>query len=89
MVTRPTGSGQAPRRPLSGDDMADLEEQFDECDADGDWRISAAQFEQLLDNLGAEIGPAKRRARFDAINTDRDGVIDRREFMNWWSSGES
>jgi Ca2+-binding EF-hand superfamily protein len=72
------------RRPLSSDDLADLDEQFDECDADGDQRIDFTEFSQLLENLGSEVPPDRRRARFAEIDVDRDGFIDRPEFMEWW-----
>jgi len=83
MVTRhnPRRPG---RRPLSSDELADLEEQFDECDADGDQRIDLTEFSQLLDNLGSEVPPEKRRAQFDELDLDHDGAIDRGEFMEWW-----
>jgi Ca2+-binding EF-hand superfamily protein len=73
--------------PLSGDELADIEEQFDECDADGDQRIDFMEFSQLLDNLGADIPAAQRRSRFDAIDSDHNGAIDRREFTEWWRTG--
>jgi Ca2+-binding EF-hand superfamily protein len=72
------------RRPLSSDDLADVDEQFDECDADGDQRIDVTEFSQLLENLGSEVPHAQRRSRFDALDLNHDGVIDRREFMEWW-----
>jgi len=72
------------RRPLSSDDLADLDEQFDECDVDGDQRIDFIEFSQLLENLGWEVPPPQRRGQFDAIDVDRDGAIDRLEFMEWW-----
>jgi len=71
-------------RSLSSDELADLEEQFDECDADGDQRIDRTEFSQLLENLGAEVPLAQRGARFDEIDLDHDGAIDRSEFMEWW-----
>lgn len=75
------------QRPLSGDDLADLAEQFDECDVDGDQRIDFAEFSQLLENLESEVPPAQRRSRFDAIDLDHDGAISRHEFMQWWRGG--
>lgn len=72
------------RRPLSSDELADLDEQFDACDEDGDQRIDFTEFSQLLENLGSEVPPEHRRGSFDAIDTDHDGAIDRREFMDWW-----
>jgi Ca2+-binding EF-hand superfamily protein len=83
-----TGSKHNPppsaRRPLSGDDLADLDEQFDECDVDGDQRIDFIEFSQLVENLGSEVPPAQGRALFDALDVDHDGAIDRREFVEWW-----
>lgn len=75
---------QPARRPLTSDEIADLEEQFDECDADGDARITFAEFSQLLENLGSEVPPERRRSQFDVIDLDHDGAIDRAEFMEWW-----
>lgn len=72
------------RRPLTGDELADLQEQFDECDADGDGRIDFTEFSQLLENLGSEVPPERRRSQFDVIDLDHDGAIDRAEFMEWW-----
>jgi Ca2+-binding EF-hand superfamily protein len=86
-MTTPRDPGRPGKRPLTSDDLADAEEQFDECDADGDQRIDFTEYSQLLDNLGAEVPPAQRRNRFNAIDTDRDGAIDRSEFMAWWGSG--
>jgi Ca2+-binding EF-hand superfamily protein len=64
-------------------DLADLDEQFDACDADGDQRIDFTEYSQLLERLGSEVPPARRRLQFDAIDTDRDGAIGRREFSEW------
>ncbi len=71
-------------RPLSGDEIADCEEQFDTCDEDGDQRVGFAEFAQLLENLGSQIPPAQRRGQFEAIDTNHDGAIDRGEFLQWW-----
>lgn len=73
-----------PARPLSGDELADLQEQFAECDANGDGRIDFTEFAELLENLGSTVPPEKQRGHFDAIDLDRDGAIDRNEFLQWW-----
>lgn len=70
-------------RALTSDELADAQEQFDECDADGDQRIDFAEYSQLLDNLGVELPPTQRRNRFNAIDSDGDGAIDRSEFIDW------
>jgi Ca2+-binding EF-hand superfamily protein len=75
------------KRPLSSDELADLGQQFDACDADGDQRIDFTEFAQLLEDLGSELPATQRRARFDAIDTDHDGAIDRGEFTEWWRGG--
>lgn len=75
------------RRPLSADELHDLQEQFDACDADGDQRISFTEFSELLENLGSELLPEQRRSRFDEIDLDRNGLIDRDEFLHWWRAG--
>jgi len=69
---------------MTSDELADAEEMFDEFDADGDQRIDFTEFSLLLDNLGAEVPLAQRRNRFNAIDSDHDGAIDRREFLEWW-----
>ena len=66
-----------PARPLSGDELADLHEQFDECDIDGDGRVDFTEFAKLLENLGSEVPPAKQRGHFDAVRPQRqDDRVD-------------
>jgi len=88
-MTTPRDPKRPKGRPLTSDDLADAEEQFDECDADGDQRIDFTEYSQLLDNLAADVPPAKRRNCFNAIDTDRDGAIDRREFIDWWGTSRA
>ena len=71
-------------RALTSDELADAQEQFDECDTDGDQRIDFAEYSQLLDSLGVELPPIQRRNRFNAIDSDSDGAIERSEFIDWW-----
>jgi Ca2+-binding EF-hand superfamily protein len=73
-------------RPLTSDELADAEEQFDVCDLDGDQHIDFTEYSKLLDNLGADMSPAQRRNHFNTIDTNRDGAIDRKEFLRWWGS---
>jgi Ca2+-binding EF-hand superfamily protein len=88
-MTTPRNPERPKGRPLTSDDLADAEEQFDECDADGDQRIDFTEYSQLLDNLGADVPPAQRRNRFNAIDSDRDGAIDRSEFLDWWGTSRA
>ena len=72
------------KRALSGDELADLHDQFGECDADGDGCIDLAEFSRLLGCLVTNPAPQQGRAQFDEIDVDRDGVITQDEFMQWW-----
>ena len=76
-------------RPLTHEERAEVEEQFDSCDLDGDQRIDFNEYSMLMDSLGTEMAPAQRRNRFNAIDTDHDGTIDRKEFLVWWSSNRA
>lgn len=71
------------RRPLSGDDLADLEELFDEADEDGDQKIQFAEFSQLLDSLGADMEYEEMRSGFRKIDANRDGAIEFQDFVEW------
>lgn len=72
------------RRRNSGvDDVEDVAQQFDACDADRDGRILFSEYAQLVDGLGLEMSLDQRRRRFDEIDSDRDGAIDRDEFIAW------
>jgi Ca2+-binding EF-hand superfamily protein len=74
------------RRPLTADELADMDEAFGKCDADGNRQIDFAEFARLLDTLGSSSAPAQYRLRFNSIDLNHDGVIDRTEFLNWWRS---
>lgn len=71
------------RRPVAPVEMTDVDDQFDECDVDGDERIDFTEFSALLDRLGSEVPVRMRRRRFNDIDVNRDGRIDRREFFEW------
>jgi Ca2+-binding EF-hand superfamily protein len=71
---------------VNGLESADLDEQFEACDANGDQRIDFTEYSELLEELGSDIPPAQRRLRFDAIDLDRDGAINRQEFLDWLSA---
>ena len=71
------------RRFLSGDELADLEELFDEVDEDGDHRIQFAEFSQLLDDLGTDMEYEEMRNGFRRIDRNQDGAIEFKEFVEW------
>lgn len=71
-------------RPLSAGEQEELFEAFGACDADGNGRIGFLEFSELLRELGSEEVEAQHLRQFEAIDTDRDGHIDRHEFLRWW-----
>jgi Ca2+-binding EF-hand superfamily protein len=82
MATQGNPHGPA-KRSLSGDELADLEELFDEIDEDGDQRIQFTGFSQLLEDLGADMEYEEQRAGFRKIDRDHDGAVDFTDFVDW------
>lgn len=65
-------SHQPKSRPLSGDELADLEEQFDECDADGERRGDIKTHTQAPQGRICEID---RERSFGRIETNDGRLI--------------
>jgi calmodulin len=71
------------------EELLDLAEHFGQVDADGDRRITFAEFSTLVENLSSDdddeaLSLEERRIGFQEIDTDRDGAIDFHEFVAWW-----
>ncbi|RPI15322.1 MAG: EF-hand domain-containing protein [Lysobacterales bacterium] len=71
---------------LSRDRIAELREDFDFNDSNGDGRIEYAEFVALLENLEADMSEAEARLGFAEIDVDEDGSIDFDEFVRWWTT---
>ena len=65
--------------------LRELGEDFEFADDDHDGYIDFAEFSALLDGLGAEMSGTDLRIGFQEIDTDRDGRINRQEFIAWWT----
>lgn len=65
-------------------DPEELRETFDHFDSDSNGRIDRAEFNRLLDALGAGMSPAEADTGFDAIDSDHSGAISFAEFEAWW-----
>lgn len=67
-------------------DPSELRETFEYFDRDHNGTIDRDEFTQLLDALGAEMSAEEASIGFEIIDADGNGVIEFREFLDWWSS---
>ena len=70
-----------------GDQIGDIEELFDQADADNDDAISLPEFRTLM--LGLETGTraSSLDATFGKVDSNHDGHISFAEFRTWWLHG--
>lgn len=66
--------------------LAELLEDFEYFDADGDGLMQFEEFERFMDGIGADMTSEECRIGFLEIDTDRDGAIEFEEFLDWWTS---
>jgi calmodulin len=71
---------------LTGDQIAELREDFESFDTDGDGLMEFGEFVGFMDGIEADMSNEECRVGFAEIDSDRDGVIEFDEFVNWWHS---
>ena len=64
----------------------ELIQEFAAADRDNDGRIDFGEFRLLLEGLDAAMSTEEMRIGFGEVDADRDGLIDCREFVDWWTS---
>ena len=64
----------------------ELIQQFAAADRDNDGRIDFGEFRLLLEGLEAGMSIEEMQIGFGEVDTNRDGLIDCREFTDWWTS---
>jgi Ca2+-binding EF-hand superfamily protein len=69
---------------LSTDQLAELRQNFDNVDGNGDGWIVTAEFVELLQSLDEELSRDECLLAFEATDDDGDGKISYEEFMGWW-----
>jgi calmodulin len=70
---------------LSEDEIEEIREIFSHFDVDGNGVIEHDEFGALLRTLDDTIGDDDIRAGLDALDENRNGVIDFDEFLEWWA----
>jgi acetyl-CoA synthetase len=73
-------------RAMTEQQRAELREDFDSIDANGDGRIEYAEFAKLLLSLKAGMTERDCRTGFAEIDTAHDGAIAFDEFVAWWAT---
>lgn len=68
---------------LEGIQGEELRWDFSSVDSDEDGNIDSAEFESLMDSLGAEMTQEKLRIAFRGTDTDGNGKISCDEFIKW------
>jgi Ca2+-binding EF-hand superfamily protein len=71
-------------RHLAG--QRELLQQFAVADRDNDGRIDFGEFKLLLEGLEAAMSIDEMQIGFSEVDSNRDGLIDCREFVDWWTS---
>ena len=69
------------------DQMDDIEELFDQADADNDDAISLTEFRTLMQELQSGTTASSVDASFAKVDADHNGRISFAEFRTWWLHG--
>jgi Ca2+-binding EF-hand superfamily protein len=64
----------------------ELIQEFAAADRDNDGRIDFGEFSLLLEGLEAGMSIEEMQIGFGEVDSNRDGLIDCREFTDWWTS---
>jgi Ca2+-binding EF-hand superfamily protein len=71
---------------LTQERRAELREDFEYFDGDGDGMLEPGEFAELMDALGADMTNEECNIGFQEIDANRDGRIEFGEFLSWWTS---
>jgi calmodulin len=67
-------------------DAARLREDFDYYDRNDDGLIEYDEFVRFLQAIGGGMSESECVIGFHEVDTDRDGVIEFQEFLEWWGA---
>jgi Ca2+-binding EF-hand superfamily protein len=71
-------------RTLDDDALEELREIFEHFDKDHNGVIDRQEFAELLAALSAGMSKAEADVGFREVDTNKNGVIEFREFVRWW-----
>jgi len=63
--------------------LDEVEEMFERIDLDGDQSIGFEEFAKIMREIDHTRSASALRARFDAIDANRDGRVSFEEFRAW------
>ena len=66
-------------------DEEELRENFEHFDRNNDGRLDLAEFGELMTALGALEPGESATMGFQAIDTDRSGLVEFDEFVRWFA----
>jgi calmodulin len=67
-------------------DNGELQKEFVLVDQDHDGHVNFDEFKRLLEGLDAGMTHTDMQIGFREVDTNCDGFIDCREFIDWWSN---
>jgi Ca2+-binding EF-hand superfamily protein len=70
---------------LTTDELAELRQNYDRFDSDGDGWIVEKEFSRLLQLLDSDLSNDECMLAFESADEDGDGSISFEEFMKWWT----
>jgi len=71
------------------DRIDDIEELFNQADADNDDAISLTEFRTLMQELENSMSASSVDACFAKVDADHNGRISLAEFRSWWLTGSA
>lgn len=66
------------------DKLAEIKENFEHFDNDGNGTIDYGEFKRLIDALDGNMKEEELQVGFDLVDSDNNGRIDVDEFIQWW-----